>query len=312
MTEHLQEFFDSRGQSVRVDRGSGALRGVKLLGLRSRNGREYDPAALARAASLYEGAKVNVNHPKGHPLSPRDYQDRIGVIRNVQLRAGEGLFGDFHYNPKHSLAEQLAWDAEFAPENVGFSHNVHARTTRRGEQLVVEEIVQVQSVDLVADPATTRGLFESCAASDPALPEASDREAGAELERLREEVERLRLEVDRWRSLDFLRARRALIAQALSEHGLPAPPAAGGSVHPLIGEALLQSLLAAPDEAAVRTLVAERAALVAQAQRGTAIHERVDGGTRAWLSGRPMSREQSLVAERDAAATAADFAAAIR
>jgi hypothetical protein len=104
---------------------------------------------------------VNVNHPKGNPAGPRDYQDRIGTIRGVALRPGEGLFGDFHFNPKHALAEQLIWDAEHAPENVGFSHNVEARIGRRGDQVVVEAIVRVQSVDLVADPATTRGLFES-------------------------------------------------------------------------------------------------------------------------------------------------------
>ena len=67
---------------------------------------------------------------------------------------------DFHYNPKHALAEQLKWDAENASENVGFSHDVMARVSRRGGKAVVEEITRVVSVDLVADPATTRGLFE--------------------------------------------------------------------------------------------------------------------------------------------------------
>ena len=87
----------------------------------------------------------------------------MGVIRNVAARAGEGLFADFYFNPKHALAEQLIWDAEHAPENVGFSHNVEARNVRQGERVVVEAITRVQSVDLVADPATTRGLFESAA-----------------------------------------------------------------------------------------------------------------------------------------------------
>jgi hypothetical protein len=161
MTDVLQEFCDSRGAAMRVDARAGVIRGVKLLGLESRNGRSYLPEALAEAAQLYEEAKVNVNHAKGHPAAPRDYQDRIGVIRGVGMRPGEGLFGDFHFNPKHALAEQLIWDAEHAPENVGFSHNVEARTSRRGDRVVVEAITRVQSVDLVADPATTRGLFES-------------------------------------------------------------------------------------------------------------------------------------------------------
>ena len=161
MNELLQEFVDSRGVALRIDRAEGVLRGVKLLGHESRNGRRYLPEALASAAGLYEGAKVNVNHSKSGPLVARDYQDRIGVVRNVTARSAEGLFGDLHFNPKHALAEQLLWDAEHAPENVGFSHNVQARTSRQGEQTVVEAILHVQSVDLVADPATTRGLFES-------------------------------------------------------------------------------------------------------------------------------------------------------
>jgi hypothetical protein len=174
MTDMLQEFCDSRGVSMRVDRRAGVIRGVKVLGLESRNGRTYLPEALAQAARLYEDAKVNVNHPKGNPTGPRDYQDRIGTIRQVTVHPGEGLFGDFFFNPKHALAEQLMWDAEHAPENVGFSHNVEARVGRRGDRVVVEAITRVQSVDLVADPATTRGLFESAAKIDAATAALND------------------------------------------------------------------------------------------------------------------------------------------
>lgn len=194
MTDMLQEFCDSRGVAMRVDADAGVIHGVKVLGLESRNGRSYLPEALSEAARLYEDAKVNVNHPKGNPAGPRDYQDRIGTIRSVALRAGEGLFAEFHFNPKHALAEQLIWDAEHAPENVGFSHNVEARLGRRDGRVVVEEITRVQSVDLVADPATTRGLFESAESSAAEPSEATEetvQEQTAELARLRQEVERL-------------------------------------------------------------------------------------------------------------------------
>jgi hypothetical protein len=161
----LQEFVTSAPATIGRDPSAGVLRGVKLLGLRSRNGRVYREGALRGAMPLYEGAKVYVNHPAGDPLGPRDYRDRLGVVRNVRLVAGEGLFGDLHYNPRHPLAEQLAWDAEHAPRNVGLSHNVVARTRSAAEGLVVEEITGVRSVDLVADPATTAGLFEHDAAN---------------------------------------------------------------------------------------------------------------------------------------------------
>ncbi len=145
MHEPIQEFVDSRGLVMPIDRRGGIIRGVKILGVASQNGRTYLPEAIERAAPLYEGAKVNVNHAKRGPAGPRDYRDRIGVIRNVAARPGEGLFGDFHFNPRHALAEQLLWDAEHAPQNVGFSHNVLARLGRRGETVVVEEITKVQT-----------------------------------------------------------------------------------------------------------------------------------------------------------------------
>lgn len=140
-------------------KADGVISGVKILGLTSRNGRDYPPETLRKAAALYEDARVNVNHPDGNPGKPRDYQDRMGVLRHVEVRP-DGLYADYFYNPKHSLAEQLAWDAEHSPSSVGFSHNVHARTSQKGSRVLVEEITKVQSVDLVADPATTRGLFE--------------------------------------------------------------------------------------------------------------------------------------------------------
>jgi hypothetical protein len=163
----LQEYADSRGVTLRVDRAAGVLRGIKLIGLESQNGRRYRPDALAAAVSLYEGAKVNVNHPQNGPLAPRDYRDRLGVVRQVEFRPGEGLFANLHFNPKHALAEQLSWDAENNPRNVGFSHNVLARLGREAEQTVVEAITHVQSVDLVADPAATQGLFEETSATTP-------------------------------------------------------------------------------------------------------------------------------------------------
>jgi hypothetical protein len=158
--ESIQEFANSGGSTLRVDRRAGVIRGVRIIGLESANGRRYLPEALQRAILLYERAKVNVNHPAGNPAANRDYRDRLGSIRNVSADNG-GLRGDLHYNPKHALAEQLAWDAEHAPENIGLSHNVEARTSRRDGKQVVEEITRVVSVDLVADPAATRGLFES-------------------------------------------------------------------------------------------------------------------------------------------------------
>jgi len=336
MPEMLQEYVDSRGVAVRVDRAAGVIRGVKILGLQSRNGRTYRPDALVEAAPLYENAKVNVNHPKGGPHAPRDYQDRLGVLRNVASRPGEGLFGDLHFNPKHAMAEQLIWDAEHSPENVGLSHNVEARIGRSGDQVVVEAILRVESVDLVADPATTRGLFESapgpcgtaapgCAASldspqaagaSTASPEA-DRIAELTLESLRQrrpdlveaigretadEVARLREDVSRYEAVEAFRHKQARARQLLKEFHLPDPDRAQGWAKVLVSPRFFQTLLESPDEEAMRQIVEDRAAL-ARSMAALAPPER-------FAEARPLSRDQlalDLAGPQDAKA----FVAAI-
>ncbi|MCX7425361.1 MAG: hypothetical protein NTW96_07010 [Planctomycetia bacterium] len=310
MNETLREFVDSRGVAIRVDREAGVIRGVKVLGLKSRNGRTYLPDALVQAVALYEGAKVNVNHAKTSPFGPRDYQDRIGVIRNVQSRRDEGLFADFHFNPKHALSEQLLWDAEHAPENLGFSHNVQARTSRRGEEVVVEAILGVESVDLVADPATTRGLFES--AGDAGDADAAPTLAEATVEHLRRhradlveaivseptaEIERLRAEVERLRLAEAMAQKNRLVRRLLSEAELPDPDSGGPWARSIVSRRFIETLLAAPDEAAILELIEERAKLVREiARRGLA---------RGAGECRPQCREQNqfeLVSPPDAAA----------
>jgi hypothetical protein len=249
MTEPIQEYVDSRGVALRVDRTAGVLRGVKLIGLESLNGRRYRPAALSAAVTLYEGAKVNVNHPKEGPLAPRDYRDRLGVIRQVEFRADEGLFGNLHFNPKHALAEQLAWDAENNPRNVGFSHNVLARLTREGEQTVVEAITHVQSVDLVADPAATQGLFEQASVE-------GEEAVASELARLNAELQEAAI---RERQLN----REVQVYKAIAAHG--SLLRTGASLQEAVGPALLEALLASPDEAHINALLSERADLLRNA-----------------------------------------------
>lgn len=158
--ENVLEFCDLSSPQRKIDKENGVVSGVKILGVKSRNNRVYPLETLRAAAPLYENAKVNVNHPDGSPTESRKYQDRVGSIKNVTLQEN-GLYGDFHFNPKHPLAEQMLWDAEKAPENFGFSHNVEAVVRLENGAQIVDKIVRVRSVDLVADPATTSGLFES-------------------------------------------------------------------------------------------------------------------------------------------------------
>jgi hypothetical protein len=288
MTEVLQEYVDSRGVALRVDRAAGVLRGVKLIGMESLNGRRYRAEALAAAVGLYEGAKVNVNHPKDGPLAPRDYRDRLGVIRQVEFRPGDGLFGNLHFNPKHAIAEQLAWDAENNPRNVGFSHNVLARLSREGEQTVVESITHVQSVDLVADPAATQGLFEQ--------EEAAGAESGGAAE-VTEEIGRLEARLKEAEAREARLRRELLIRERLDHHRLN--PADGRGAREALGAAFYEALLAA-DEDRVETLIAERAETVRAAAVQSAVGK---------ANGRPRSSQPMGDAWRDRApASAKEFA----
>jgi len=291
MTELLQEYADSRGLALRVDRAAGVLRGVKLIGMESLNGRRYRPAALSAAVGLYEGAKVNVNHPKDGPLAPRDYRDRLGVIRQVEFRPDDGLFGNLHFNPKHALAEQLAWDAEHNPRNVGFSHNVLAKLSREGEQTVVEAITHVQSVDLVADPAATQGLFEQ---EETAVPAAESAAADADSLQVRLQEAALR---------EARLNRRLKIHELCMTQGIS--PSRGDSLQEALGAALYEALLAASDEAQVEALITERAEALRKAAEKPAP---LAGGMR------PRSSEpRAALAQHGASAEAAgDFARAIR
>ena len=331
MTERLQEYCDSRGVRMRVDRVEGVIRGVKILGLESRNRRSYLPEALAQAARLYEDAKVNVNHPKGNPGAPRDYQDRMGTIRNVNARPGEGLFADFYFNPKHALAEQLIWDAEHAPENVGFSHNVEARTVRQGERIVVEAITRVQSVDLVADPATTRSLFESAAQNSPGEDNniSIDKERALTAEVLKqnfpelveeicrealEEQRRLKAEVERLAALEAAHQKQATVRLLLREFNFPDPESNNPKDKTIVSEQFLELLLEAENEEAIRELIEERARLVRTLEGAEAEQSLLESGSN-WCNsagrgaigkngghgalfetlGKPCSRDQNIV-----------------
>jgi regulator of replication initiation timing len=237
-SESLVEFTtNSAGTPLRVDREKGVIYGVKIIGNVSKNGREYPQSTLARAKSMYEGKAVNIDHA-AKPGEPRGVRDRFGNIRSVTERA-DGLYGDLHFNPKHALAEQVAWDAENNPSNIGLSHNSAGRVVSRNGKAIVEEITSVASVDLVADPATTRGLFEGIDKGnhDMELAEALEKVAGltAEVSTLKESVTKLTTEnaaltakaaslqesVDAATKEKAAAEHKAKVGELLNEHKIP-------------------------------------------------------------------------------------------
>lgn len=158
---------ESLPTAIKVDRENGVIRGVKILGLESANGRSYSREAVSKAKGLYEGRSVNVNHAnKLKPGEDRRLEDRFGRLTNVREESS-GLYGDLEYIKSHSMAESVIEAAERMPEQLGLSHCAEGRLAKRNGKNLVEEITSVRSVDLVSDPATTRSLFESETYMDP-------------------------------------------------------------------------------------------------------------------------------------------------
>jgi len=148
-------------EAPHVDRDAGVIRGVRILGRASRNGREYSDAALQQAARLYEGIGVNLNHPsRPQGEGARLVEDGFGWLQGVALRP-DGVYGDLHYFRAHPAAEVIVEAAVRNPRRFGLSHHAEGAVVRQGGKLVVESIESVRSVDLVQNPATTNGLFES-------------------------------------------------------------------------------------------------------------------------------------------------------
>lgn len=154
--ERIKESYPVNG-SLRVDRERHLIRDVRLAGFESGNGRRYTREAYRGAVSLYEGARVNLDHARdGDTRVSR----RFGRVVNARL-ADDGMRGDVRYNPRHPDAEMVLWFAENDPQALGLSHDVYvSKRTDPDGTVVVESIRRVCSVDIVADPATTGGLFE--------------------------------------------------------------------------------------------------------------------------------------------------------
>lgn len=278
----------------KVDREAGVMEDVKIVGLQApKKNRRYEPQALKEAANLYERTKVNLNHQSKEDREPRKIEDRIGLLEGVYFKEGDGLYAKtFRFNPKHPAAESLAWWAEYEPSGVGFSHVVKGDARLIGGTEVVESIREVMSVDLVADPATTRGLFESEEPMEgddvkfealtideikkerPDLIEALTKQAteGTEAERLKAENKRLSEAIAKFEESAKRAERTAKAKKACVDAKLPAQA---------ITELFIESLVGAAHDK-WEAMIDDRKALVGSALVGSA----PVGGTK------PLSMEQ--------------------
>lgn len=326
MPKNLVELSEDVFKGVTVagiDRERGIMRGVKLCGVKSANGHVYSDPALNDLSRLYEGTMVNLNHPPvNKPGARRDIGDRFGKVQNSKAVAGSGVTGDVVFNPKHPLAESIIWFAEHMPEAIGFSHNGAGRVVNHSGVATVESVAVVRHVDLVADPATTKSLFESMSAwqdtsvidleeeeeldtmdlsklnlkelqeTRPDLVTSilqeskSAQEAKEKLTTLTEENKTLKTENDEFKVAKSLSEKSGKVDKLLEESKLPKEA---------ITDTFKNSLLEAKDEEAMKALVEDRQKLV--------------------LNRKPKSRESKLVEGKDAemaSMSSKDFASKVK
>lgn len=143
--------------STAIDEEAGIVRGVKLIGTVSSNGRKYPADVLSAAKPMYEGFGIDLDHVE---QGSRKVEQGFGRARNVVQRE-DGLYADVEYLKSHPFAAQFVERAKRMPEQLGMSHSVFAEIRKDGDTEVVESIERLDSLDLVRRPATTKGLFES-------------------------------------------------------------------------------------------------------------------------------------------------------
>ena len=136
----------------------------------SANGRRYRPEVLAEAAALYEGAKAFDGHRTDAERDASAVRNLAGWHTDVEAQSDGSLQSTLHVAESAPHVRSLLITAYESknPNLVGFSHDVSgtSKPVAEGGRLIrdVTKIVEVHSVDIVADPAAG-GRLERLVAS---------------------------------------------------------------------------------------------------------------------------------------------------
>lgn len=155
---------------MRVDRTSGVIRGVRVLGAKSHNNRIYLPEAIKGGLHLYEGISVRIGHRKS-PNELRDPAEMFGWLRKCRIGEDGAIFADLHFLKSHPMAERVCEAAERNPQLFCLSHDATGEGENDSEgRFRVRKLTGLKSVDVVVDGGVNVSLFEereqSIAAND--------------------------------------------------------------------------------------------------------------------------------------------------
>lgn len=153
-TKTITEQFAFAADGISVDREAGVIRNVRICGEKSRNGRTYPVAVLRRDYAVYEGAKVYFDHS----IRDRSVRDVAGWLSDVKPDAQGIPRGTLNLYKSDPNSAKVLEAAERNPNQLGLSHVAECRLNSQGT--TVEAIEKIDCVDIVTDPATSKGLFE--------------------------------------------------------------------------------------------------------------------------------------------------------
>jgi len=152
-----------------IDEENGIIKHVAITAKESKNKRTYSEKALENIALFADGMKAYFDHPTNADIKERNnvrsIKDMFGTYSNIITEKGK-IYGDLKvlepYKPLiFGLASQM-------PEAVGNSIRVSGKLTkgRHGENDIVESVDTLFGIELVTEPATTQGFFESLPKGD--------------------------------------------------------------------------------------------------------------------------------------------------
>ena len=269
MERLTEQILFAGAEFVEADGAARVIKNVALLGPVSKNGRRYTAEAMAKAQGQYSGVQCFINHPTKEETQTgrRDVRNIAGVIENARMD-GDKIKGDVKLLP--DIAGQKFWDiASTMPHAASCSHVAMGNSVRRGNEVVVEEITKVLSVDLVANGATTDSVFEGqeqehdmdlkdvtiegLRTGRPELTQALLDEGAktrdTEVKTLTEEKTALAAKVDEFTVKEAVAVKKAAVAKMLTEAKLPAAA---------VTETFTQQLEACEDEATAKALIEDR------------------------------------------------------
>ena len=256
------------------------IHNVKLLGSISRNKRRYSDQAMKDAVRLYENAPAFFDHPTKSELRERDgvrkVRDLAGKILNPRRAPGE-VRGDIQMIdvPENGSVNPKTWLTalvEQMPDMAGFSHRAQGVLKKGEDGDVVESLSDVFALELVTEPATSNGLFESLEKTlDPQEKDmdmkdltleglSKDRpdlvkaietaiNEGTEIKDLRAENTALKDAKELRENADKLEAHKALAVKVITDAKLP---------EQVVTDSFRTQLEAAKDEAAMKELIDDR------------------------------------------------------